>query len=102
MARPRDSGTVRVISETRDAFQLVTRRSMNGRPTIRLLLEFTQRRPAARSENTNLRAPSDLPYSAVEHPPHVPLQILAGPGSGKTKVDLANVTICIVESYSLT
>ncbi|KAJ8521924.1 hypothetical protein ONZ45_g1446 [Pleurotus djamor] len=26
------------------------------------------------------------PISAVHHPPHIPLQILAGPGSGKTRV----------------
>ena len=25
-------------------------------------------------------------YAAVQHPPNIPLQILAGPGSGKTKV----------------
>ena len=69
---------------------------MNGRLTVRLLLEFSQRRPAARSENNNMYALSDYACPAVEHPPHVPLQILAGPGSGKTKVVVANVTICIV------
>ncbi|KAJ8483028.1 hypothetical protein ONZ45_g14749 [Pleurotus djamor] len=33
-----------------------------------------------------LSNPHNATFSAVHHPPHIPLQILAGPGSGKTRV----------------